>query len=62
MSLLETSICGIRLRNPVIAASGTFAYGVEFAEQVDLNALGGLVVKGTRVFTPARTNSSTISR
>jgi dihydroorotate dehydrogenase (NAD+) catalytic subunit len=46
MSLLETSICGIRLRNPVIAASGTFAYGAEFAEQVDLNKLGGFVVKG----------------
>ena len=46
MSPLETSVCGIRLRNPVIAASGTFAYGVEFAEQVDLNGLGGLVVKG----------------
>jgi len=46
MSALETSICGIRLRNPVIAASGTFAYGIEFAGQVDLNALGGFVVKG----------------
>jgi dihydroorotate dehydrogenase (NAD+) catalytic subunit len=46
MSLLETSLCGIRLKNPVLAASGTFAYGVEFAEQVDLNALGGFVVKG----------------
>jgi dihydroorotate dehydrogenase (NAD+) catalytic subunit len=43
---LETVVCGIRLRNPVIAASGTFAYGIEFATQVDLNALGGLVVKG----------------
>ncbi len=43
---LETSVCGIRLRNPVIAASGTFGYGVEFASQVDLNLLGGLVVKG----------------
>ena len=46
MNLLETTVCGIRLRNPVIAASGTFAYGVEFAGQVDLNQLGGLVVKG----------------
>jgi dihydroorotate dehydrogenase (NAD+) catalytic subunit len=46
MNLLETEVCGIRLRNPVIAASGTFAYGVEFAGQVDLNKLGGLVVKG----------------
>jgi dihydroorotate dehydrogenase (NAD+) catalytic subunit len=46
MNGLETSLCGIRLRNPVIAASGTFAYGVEFAGQVNLNELGGLVVKG----------------
>ena len=43
---LATSLCGVRLRNPVIAASGTFAYGVEFAKLVDLSALGGLVVKG----------------
>jgi dihydroorotate dehydrogenase (NAD+) catalytic subunit len=43
---LATSLCGIPLRNPVIAASGTFAYGVEFDRLLDLNALGGLVVKG----------------
>src|ERR1017187_4793606 len=43
---LATSLCGIPLRNPVIAASGTFAYGVEFESLLDLNALGGLVVKG----------------
>ena len=43
---LATSLCGISLRNPVIAASGTFGYGVEFEKLVDLNALGGLVVKG----------------
>ena len=46
MTRLETEICGIRLKNPVIAASGTFAYGVEFASMLDLNALGGMVVKG----------------
>ncbi len=46
MRALATSICGIPLHNPVLAASGTFGYGVEFASQVDLNALGGLVVKG----------------
>ena len=46
MSRLATSFCGIALRNPVIAASGTFGYGVEFEKQVDLNSLGGLVVKG----------------
>ena len=43
---LATSLCGIGLRNPVIAASGTFAYGVEFEKLVDLDALGGFVVKG----------------
>jgi dihydroorotate dehydrogenase (NAD+) catalytic subunit len=40
------SLCGIALRNPVLAASGTFGYGVEFERLADLNALGGLVVKG----------------
>ncbi len=43
---LAATLCGIPLRNPVIAASGTFAYGIEFEKLVDLNALGGLVVKG----------------
>jgi dihydroorotate dehydrogenase (NAD+) catalytic subunit len=43
---LATSLCGIALRNPVLAASGTFGYGVEFERLTDLNALGGLVVKG----------------
>ena len=43
---LATSLCGIALRNPVLAASGTFAYGVEFEKLVDLNSLGGFVVKG----------------
>ncbi len=46
MSRLETTLCGIRLQNPVLAASGTYGYGVEFADLVDLNALGGIVVKG----------------
>jgi dihydroorotate dehydrogenase (NAD+) catalytic subunit len=43
---LEVSLCGIRFRNPVLAASGTFGYGIEFEKLVDLNALGGIVVKG----------------
>src|SRR5664280_2571389 len=43
---LATSLCGIALRNPVLAAAGTFGYGIEFEKLVDLNALGGLVVKG----------------
>ena len=37
---------GLRLRNPVIAASGTFGYGLEFAGVTDLTALGAIVVKG----------------
>jgi dihydroorotate dehydrogenase (NAD+) catalytic subunit len=43
---LATSLCGIALRNPVLAASGTFAYGLEFESLVDLESLGGFVVKG----------------
>jgi dihydroorotate dehydrogenase (NAD+) catalytic subunit len=43
---LATTLCGISLRNPVLAASGTFGYGIEFAELVDLNKLGGLITKG----------------
>ncbi len=43
---MEVVICGIRFRNPVLAASGTFGYGVEFEKLVDLNALGGIIVKG----------------
>ena len=43
---LATNLAGIVLRNPVLAASGTFGYGVEFEKLVDLNALGGFVVKG----------------
>jgi dihydroorotate dehydrogenase (NAD+) catalytic subunit len=43
---LQTSLCGIRLRNPVFGASGTFAYGIEFRSVIDLTAIGGFVVKG----------------
>jgi len=43
---LRVSFAGIELKNPVIAASGTFAYGVEFEDVVRLDRLGGFVVKG----------------
>src|SRR6476646_9224562 len=43
---LRVSFAGIELRNPIIAASGTFAYGVEFEDVVHLDRLGGFVVKG----------------
>ncbi len=43
---LSTELAGISLKNPVIAASGTFGYGEEFSQLIDLNQLGGFVVKG----------------
>src|SRR5260370_37206104 len=43
---LAVSLCGISLKNPVLAASGTYAYGIEFASLTDLNQIGGIVVKG----------------
>ena len=43
---LSVSFAGIQLKNPVIAASGTFGYGIEFDDVVELEKLGGLVVKG----------------
>jgi dihydroorotate dehydrogenase (NAD+) catalytic subunit len=43
---LSVSFAGIQLKNPVIAASGTFGYGIEFEDIVHLGKLGGFVVKG----------------
>jgi len=43
---LSVRLAGIELKNPIIAASGTFGYGVEFEDIVHLDRLGGLVVKG----------------
>ena len=57
MSRLGTALCGVNLLNPVLAASGTFGYGVEFMDVVDLNAIGGVVVKGLSL-EPIRGNPS----
>ncbi len=38
---------GLKLKNPVLTASGTFGYGTEYADFIDLNRLGGFIVKGT---------------
>jgi dihydroorotate dehydrogenase (NAD+) catalytic subunit len=43
---LNVEVAGIALKNPVIAASGTFGYGIEFEDVVHLSKLGGMVVKG----------------
>ncbi len=46
---MRVELAGIRMRNPVMAASGTFGYGPEYADYVDLNRLGAIVVKGIRM-------------
>lgn len=43
---MSVEIAGVRFKNPVLTASGTFAYGLEFAHLMDLNSIGGIVVKG----------------
>ncbi len=47
MGKMNVDLCGIRLDNPVIPASGTFGYGYEFAELYDINCLGTFSFKGT---------------
>ena len=47
MNRLETYLSGIKLKNPVIPASGTFGFGQEMARFYDLNVLGGISLKGT---------------
>ena len=47
MDRLSVNLCGIKLDNPVIPASGTFGYGYEFAEIYDINCLGTFSFKGT---------------
>ena len=46
MADLSLELCGVKLKNPVIAASGTFGFGREFDELYDISALGGISVKG----------------
>ncbi len=43
---LKINLCGVEFNNPVIAASGTFGYGLEFSRFTDLNKIGGISVKG----------------
>ncbi len=43
---MEVNIGAVSFKNPVLTASGTFAYGIEFAHLMDLNSIGGIVVKG----------------
>lgn len=47
MADLSVNVNGLALKNPVLTASGTFGYGTEFQDFIDLNRLGGFIVKGT---------------
>ena len=47
MSDMRVNLCGVELKNPVIAASGTFGYGMEYSEFFPLSRLGGISCKGT---------------
>ena len=55
MANLSTSIGALQMKNPVMTASGTFGYGIEFEDVVDLTAIGGIIVKGT-TFQPRQGN------
>ncbi|HSV93331.1 MAG TPA: dihydroorotate dehydrogenase [Desulfobacterales bacterium] len=52
---LGVTLAGLKLKNPVMTASGTFGYGREFAQLIDLNRLGAIVVKGLAL-TPVKGN------
>ena len=47
MAKLEVNIGALQLKNPVMTASGTFGYGLEFQDFVNLSEIGGIIVKGT---------------
>lgn len=47
MADIRTNIAGLQMKNPVMTASGTFGYGIEFADLVNLEEIGGIIVKGT---------------
>jgi dihydroorotate dehydrogenase (NAD+) catalytic subunit len=46
---LEVEVAGIKFKNPVIAASGTYGFGREFSDYIDLNQLGGIAIKGLTI-------------
>src|ERR1700690_928530 len=46
---LSVEIAGLKLKNPVMTASGTFGYGEEYSEFIDLSRLGAIVVKGLSI-------------
>ncbi len=55
MADINVNIAGLKMKNPVMTASGTFGYGLEFADLVDLSKIGGIIMKGTTL-TPREGN------
>ncbi len=49
MAELNVNIGGLECKNPIMTASGTFGYGVEYADFMDISRLGGIIVKGTTI-------------
>lgn len=49
MAELNVNIGNLQLKNPVMTASGTFGYGVEYSDFMDISRLGGIFVKGTTI-------------
>ena len=49
MAELNVNIGNLPLKNPVMTASGTFGYGIEYADFMDISRLGGIFVKGTTI-------------
>jgi len=49
MMSLSVNVCGVEFKNPIITASGTFSYGIEFLEYFDVNRLGGITLKGISI-------------
>ena len=43
---MTVEFCGIKMKSPIIAASGTFGYGIEYKDYMDLNQVGAISVKG----------------
>jgi dihydroorotate dehydrogenase (NAD+) catalytic subunit len=43
---MDVEICGVHFKNPIITASGTFGFGKEYSDYVDINSIGGIAVKG----------------
>ena len=58
MACLETRIGNLCLKNPVMTASGTFGYGIEYQDFIRLEDLGGIIVKGTTLQTRVWTISA----